>query len=154
MTRKFLTAEESLEYMNSLSDQEFDDPAMIIIPPEPNAVSDEEEIDDSITNCNIVETCGDPEIRDTAGTIEVLSNICEETKFDTKTPKWKKCEPEVSLSPCSFLLKIINILQIRYQEKSRELFHVMAIDMISHTVTETNRYAVQKNDHFFWCQRK
>ncbi|GBM46329.1 hypothetical protein AVEN_195278-1 [Araneus ventricosus] len=62
----FLTAEEALEYMNSLSDEEFDDPKMIIIPPEPDAVSDKEEIDNSITNCNIVETCGDPEIRDTA----------------------------------------------------------------------------------------
>ncbi|GBL78073.1 hypothetical protein AVEN_143373-1 [Araneus ventricosus] len=88
--------------MNSLSNEEFDDSEMIIILSEPDVVSDEEEIDDSIRNCNIVETCGDPEIRDTAGTIEVLSNICEETKFDTKPPKWKKCEPEFLLSPCFF----------------------------------------------------
>ncbi|KAF8781427.1 hypothetical protein HNY73_011821 [Argiope bruennichi] len=77
MARKFLTVEEAFEYMNSLSDEEFDDPKMSIISMEPDAVIDEEGIDDSFTNCNTDEICGDLEIRDTAGIIEVLSNICE-----------------------------------------------------------------------------
>lgn len=148
MVRKFLTAEEALEYMNSLSDEELDDPEMIIIPPE--AVSDEEEIDDSVTNRNIEETCGDPKIQDTAGTIEVLSNISEETNFDTKAPKWKKCEPEFSLSPSSFSSEDHQHIIDKISGKTPvELFHMMANDMISHTITETNRYAVQKNDHSF-----
>ncbi|GBM96863.1 hypothetical protein AVEN_156091-1 [Araneus ventricosus] len=150
MARKFLTAEEALEYMNSLSDEEFDDPEIIIIPQETDAVSDEEEIDDSIANCNIVETCSDPEIRDTAGTIEVLSNICEETKFDIKPPKWKKCEPEFSLSPYFFSSQDHQHIADKISGNTPvERFHTMANDMISHTVTETNRYAVQKNDHSF-----
>ncbi|KAF8781919.1 hypothetical protein HNY73_012261 [Argiope bruennichi] len=102
MARKFLTAEETLRYMNSLSHEEFDDPEMIIIPPEPDAISAEKEIDNSFTNCNIVETCGYPEIRDTPGTKEVLSIICKENRFDTKSPEKKKCKPEFSISPYSF----------------------------------------------------
>ncbi|GBM22879.1 hypothetical protein AVEN_202144-1 [Araneus ventricosus] len=38
MARKFPTAEEALEYIDSLSDEEYDDPEMIIIPPEPDAL--------------------------------------------------------------------------------------------------------------------
>ncbi|KAF8792460.1 hypothetical protein HNY73_004052 [Argiope bruennichi] len=59
MARKSLTAE---EYMNSLSDEEFDDPKMTFIIPEPDVVRDEEEMDDSFSNRNIDGTSGDPEI--------------------------------------------------------------------------------------------
>ncbi|KAF8781702.1 hypothetical protein HNY73_012072 [Argiope bruennichi] len=75
LARKFPTVVEAFEYMNSLFDEEFDDPKMTIIPPKPDAVSDEETIEGSFTNCNIDETCGDLEIRDTAETLEVLLNI-------------------------------------------------------------------------------
>ena len=108
MVRKLLTAEEALEYMNSLSDEELDDPEMIIIPPEADAVSDEEEIDDSVTNRNIEETCGDPKIQDTAGTIEVLSvkkPILIQKHLNEKNVSRNFCFHQVH-----FLLKIIIIL--------------------------------------------
>lgn len=151
MAKKFKTAEEALEYMNSLSDEELDDPEMIIIPPEPDAVSDEEEIDDSITNCNEIKTSGDPEILDTAGTIEILPKICEETsKENIKPPIWKKCEPEFTLQTCSFSSEDNQHIIDQISGKTPvQLFHIMANDMISHTVTETNRYAAQKNEHSF-----
>ncbi|KAF8790138.1 hypothetical protein HNY73_005205 [Argiope bruennichi] len=81
MAKKFLTTDEVLEYMNSLSNEEFDDTEMTI-PLEPDAVSDKEEVNDSFTNCNIDKPCGDREILDTAGTIQV-SHFCEEIRIET-----------------------------------------------------------------------
>lgn len=64
--------------MDSLSTEELDDPEMVIIPVELDTASSEVAIDDSITNYNVLETCGDPKIRESARTIGVLSNTCED----------------------------------------------------------------------------
>ncbi|KAF8794491.1 hypothetical protein HNY73_002467 [Argiope bruennichi] len=58
MARKFLTVVEVLSYMNSLSYEDFDYPKMTVIPTEPDAVSDEEEIDDYFPNFVPRETNG------------------------------------------------------------------------------------------------
>lgn len=44
--------------MNSLPNEELDDPELIIIPMEPETTSDEEELDYSIMNCIIAESWG------------------------------------------------------------------------------------------------
>ncbi|XP_054720347.1 piggyBac transposable element-derived protein 3-like [Uloborus diversus] len=151
MARKFLTVEEALDYMNALSDDEIDEPEVIIIPPEPDLVSDEEEIDDSFTNCHTPALNDKSDLQDAAGTVEIFTkNKCDASIFEMKDVKWKKCEPKFDLSSKSIpFQEHQNITDIVSGKNPIELFHMMAEDMIAHTVGETNRYASQKNDHSF-----
>lgn len=75
ITCKLLTAvsgEEALEYINSLSDDEIEETEMVINPPNPNFVRNEEDIDESRANQPVM--CYEREIPDTIGTIEILVN--------------------------------------------------------------------------------
>ncbi|GBN51160.1 hypothetical protein AVEN_236110-1 [Araneus ventricosus] len=60
MLRKFLNAQEALEFLCSLDDSGLDDKdnELVILPPDHNAMSDTENIDESSTR-KIEETMGD-----------------------------------------------------------------------------------------------
>lgn len=93
MSRKFLTTQEALEFLWTLDDSDFEDAdnELVILPPEPDALSDTEEIDDS--SLRKVEEIITDEIRPTevAGTIEIL--VSNKNKEHSLNPKWEKCEP-------------------------------------------------------------
>lgn len=102
MSRKFLTAQEALDFLWTLDDSDFEaaDNELVISPPEPDSLSDTEEIDGS--SLRKVEEVVSDEIRpiEVAGIIEIL--VSNRNKERSLNPKWEKCEPKFESVPKVF----------------------------------------------------
>ncbi|GBO19442.1 hypothetical protein AVEN_242548-1 [Araneus ventricosus] len=74
MSRKFLTTEETFDYLMSFDDESNDsDPEMIILPSDPDIVTDDEEIGDDCTSIERDQAIFDEKLQEeTAGSIEIL----------------------------------------------------------------------------------
>ncbi|GBM08522.1 hypothetical protein AVEN_162771-1 [Araneus ventricosus] len=71
MSRKFLTTEDAFDNLMSLADESDDsDTEMIILPPDPDIVTDDEEIDDACTSIEHSDAIFDEKLQEeTAGKI-------------------------------------------------------------------------------------
>jgi hypothetical protein len=151
-SEKFLTTEEALDYLMSLHDEEDDsDPEMIILPPDPGIVTDDEEIDDASTNIPRGHAIFDEKLQEeTAGTIEVLKEINLSEEINVSKPLWTNRAPKFSSTPELFDNEHRQRLSDIISGKSPvELFEIMAENMITKAVEESNKYAGQKNNHDF-----
>ncbi|GBN91908.1 hypothetical protein AVEN_49890-1 [Araneus ventricosus] len=74
MSWKFLTTEEAFDYsMSSADDSDDSDSEMIILPPDPDIVTDDEEIDDACTSIEHGHVIFDEKLQEeTTGSIEIL----------------------------------------------------------------------------------
>ena len=82
-TKKFLTAEQALDYFEQLdSDELSDDPEIITLPPEPSIVTDEEDIEEN-------NLCSDL-LRDVSGEVEISVNSKSTENYNAHLEKKKK----------------------------------------------------------------
>ncbi|GBN82213.1 PiggyBac transposable element-derived protein 3 [Araneus ventricosus] len=150
MSRKFLTTEEAFDYLMSLADESDDsDPEMIILSPDPDIVTDDEEIDEACTSIEHGHAIFDEKLQEeTAGSIEILKKK-NDAEF-ISTPKWTNRTPKFSSAPESFYNEHHKKITDMISGKSPlELFEMMAENMIAQAVEESNKYAGQKNNHDF-----
>ncbi|GBN84914.1 hypothetical protein AVEN_167695-1 [Araneus ventricosus] len=150
MSRKFSTTDEAFVYLMSLADESDDsDPEMIILPPDPGIVTEDEEIDDACTSIEHGHAIFDEKLQEeTAESIEILKEK-NDTEF-ISTPKWTNRTPRFSSAPESFYNEHHQKITDMISGKSPlELFEMMAENMIAQAVEESSKYAGQKNNHDF-----
>lgn len=80
---------------------------MIIIHPNPDSVSDEEEIDEYDTKQPII--WYERDSPDTTGTIEIFVNDSEVLQLPIKNLKWIKREPKLNFQETLFVIEIMKI---------------------------------------------
>ncbi|GBN51323.1 hypothetical protein AVEN_126117-1 [Araneus ventricosus] len=122
---------------------------VIILPPDPDIVTDDEEIDDGRTSIERGHAIFDEKLQEeTAGSIEILKGK-NDAEF-ISTPKWTYRTPEFPSSPESFYNEHHQKIKDMISGKSPlELLEIMAKNMIAQAVEESNKYAGQKNNHDF-----
>ncbi|GBM19898.1 Chimeric ERCC6-PGBD3 protein [Araneus ventricosus] len=122
---------------------------MIILPPDPDIVTDDEEIDDACTSIEHGHAIFDEKLQEeAAGSIEILKEK-NDAEF-ISTPKWTNRTPKFSSAPESFYNENHKKITDMISGKSPlELFEMMAENMIAQAVEESNKYAGQKNNHDF-----
>ncbi|GBM00574.1 hypothetical protein AVEN_77379-1 [Araneus ventricosus] len=150
MSRKFLTTEEAFDYLKSLTDEPDDsNPEMLILPPDTDNVTDDEEIDDACTSIQHGHAIFDEKLqKETAVSIEILKEK-NDAEF-ISTPKWTNHTPKFSSAPESFYNEHHQKTTDMISGKSPlELFEMTAENMIAQAVEESNKYAGQKNNHDF-----
>lgn len=107
---------------------------MVIIPSNPDPVTDEEEIDESDTKTKQPVMCHEHDIPDASGTIVILVNDSNELHFPIEKSQWVKHESNFELSRETVYYQehgnIVSMISINIPV---ELFHMIA-DMIDHTV--------------------
>ncbi|GBM38922.1 hypothetical protein AVEN_271039-1 [Araneus ventricosus] len=142
MSRKFLTTEEAFDYLMSLADESDDsDPEMIILPPDPDIVTDDEEIDDACTSIEHGHANFDEKLQEeTAGSIEILKEK-NDAEF-ISTPKWTNRTPKFSSAPELFYNEHHQKITDMISGKSPlELFEMMAENIRAQGVEESNKYS-------------
>ncbi|GBL74788.1 Chimeric ERCC6-PGBD3 protein [Araneus ventricosus] len=150
MSRKFLTTAEAFDYLMSMADESDDrDPEIIILPLDPDIVTNDEEIDDACTSIEHSHAIFDENLQgETAGSIEILKET-NDAEF-ISTPNWTNRTPKFSSAPQSLYNEHHQKIADKISGKSPlELFEMMAENMIAQAVEESNKYAGQKNNHDF-----
>lgn len=154
---RFLTLDQALEYMKELDDDDIsdlssedenirDETDLVIIPPDPGVVTDEECIDDDVLGDKM------PIPKDISGEIEIfpLKNHKSERDIKKKEISWKKCSPTYKTLPVDtepiikakkeFIFeKLINL------EPVEVFLKIYNENLLQHIVQETVKYAHQKN---------
>lgn len=166
---KALTLEQAVALIEDLDDEEYEAVDVAILPPENNADSDVDEIDeDEVGNI--------PDVRDVPGTLEIRTSPSnmntdepnQETKNDNEAnpcqlewieaadPVWQK-----SMRPYTRLSSEENHHDRKLAAMKEELDGLSPIELfekmfdnrcVDLLVTETNRYAAQKNETSFHVQ--
>lgn len=148
---------EALDYFNELDDDDFSDSSsecdeisdLVIIPPDPDVVTDEESLDDDLLHDKI------PFPKDVSGEIELHDGKCsffskkvvKKENITREKIRWTKASPTYDMKPTSDEDRRIELL-------SGEMSNVEPIDMflkffneelLEHIVTESVKYAHQNN---------
>ncbi|GBN15208.1 hypothetical protein AVEN_23018-1 [Araneus ventricosus] len=136
----------------SLADESDDSEPEMILPPDPDIVTDDEKIDDACTSIEHGHAIFDEKLhRETAGSFEILKEK-NDAEF-ISTPKWTNRTPKISSAPKSFYNEHHQKITDMISGKSpSELFEMMVENMIAQAVEESNKYAGQQNNHDF-CQK-
>lgn len=149
--KRCLTVDEALEYLQSLSDDSSDSDDdektdLIIIPPDPDIVTDEEGIDDDLIGVNI------PIPKDVSGEIEIISKIKKKNNADQKKKNivWEKCTPEynrnfVDIDSREKEKKELLSLNLQNFEPVQMFLQMFSGNVCEHIVQESIRYAHQNN---------
>ncbi|GBN00709.1 hypothetical protein AVEN_104775-1 [Araneus ventricosus] len=134
MRRKFLTTEETVNYLMSLAYESDDsDPEIIILPPDPDIVTDDEEIDDACTNIERGHAIFDEKLQEeTAGSIEFLEEKMMPNLFQYLNGLivHRNCHQLLNHTAMS----IIRITDIISGKSPLELFEMIAENMIVQAV--------------------
>lgn len=143
------------------SEGETEDFDLVIIPPEPDALSDEDEIDESVVALQVQDTGvdfdgnGTPDI---PGTIQAMSSSTTDKTQAKKAanPKWRKGKPVYKSKPTSSpsLSTKQNVIDELDGIEALDLFDKMAAAIVTKITEETNRYARQKNAPDFLMTEK
>lgn len=150
MSRKFLTTQEALDFLWTLDDSDFEDNdnELVIVPPDPDLMSDTEEIDDSSVRKVEEIMCDEVGSTEVAGTIEIL--VPNRNENISVNPKWEKCEPKFERTPKAFPQERLQRVKDNVAGKSPiELFEIICLKMIELTVVESIKYSRQNNNHGF-----
>lgn len=122
---------------------------LIIIPPDPDEFTDEEDLNDeeceTSNNDNIV--------TETAGTYEILfehNTITDSNTYTVRERNWSTIEPSYTHSPIDIEQNIVSNLIEQYHSLSPFEIFLRFFDerVLQLIVSETNRYAQQKNELF------
>lgn len=129
--------------------EDYDNIDLIIIPPDPDELTDQEDFNDEECGPSI----GDNIVTETAGTYEILIDDETNTDFDTYTVRerdWSSIAPTYTHSPIDIEQNIIAHLKEDYHSLTPFEIFLRFFDerVIQLIVSETNRYAQQKNESF------
>ena len=138
MPKKFLTLSEAVSRLQeSDDDSELEDPAISIIPPEPDNLSDLEDVND--------EDVGDKnrDVRDVVGECEIPTKEDLDQFIKARKPitiTWEKEDnPNIGEPVCPAWDK--KALVTYADKEPEEVFDPLTRGLIEHLITETNRYA-------------
>ena len=133
------------------SEEEAEDFDLVIIPPEPDALSDEDEVDESVVAVQVQNTGVDIHVNinhDIPGTIQAMSSSSTDKMQSKKVenPKWRKGNPFYKSKPISpSLPDKQNVIDQLGEIEALDLFDKMAAAIVTNITKKTNRYAQQKN---------
>lgn len=153
--KRCLTLEEALEYFHEIDDDDISEssstevteqPDFVIIPPDPDELTDEEDIDDDVLGENLELP------KDITGEIEVISKKCRRKQYAKKKENilWEKCTPVFNRKP----LDLHSIESKKKESISNKLVNhepvdmfleIFSEDLLKHIVEESIKYAHQKN---------
>lgn len=155
--RRFLTINEALDYLEALSDDsssesEQENNEFVVIPPDPDVLTDEENIDDNAVGENI------PIPKDITGEIDIFSSKIKKSKNNTGKRKkkftWEKCSPAYNQQPQDVEKHCYDSLKSAKESVSNHLQALEPIDvflkifsenLLDHIAKESTKYAHQNN---------
>lgn len=151
---RYFSLDEAVAQIEAFNDEE-NDGGLVIIPPDPDHLSDDDEINDDETLLHLP--------TDVPGSVEVINYQIPDRDEDQETPssgRWvsqeeptysRFREPPNDVSAARLQARIAALAQLDEVGVFEKIVDDSFIDFI---VTETNRYAaVDKNDHTFSTNR-
>ena len=161
--QKLQTAEEIIAVLDELESEEAVD--AVIIPPDVDELTDEEEMDDGHL---IINDGGNELPKDVVGTFEIhahldnckdksdpetVQNISDEPKHKKRKPvtNWQKCEPSYTDSPKNCELRCIEEIKNKYGSLTPIQMFELFFDksFLGQIVEFSIKYAQSKNNHTF-----